>query len=39
VVNRKGVEPPLPVPLNEAELLGLRNSAETIRGVVRSLGF
>jgi L-lactate dehydrogenase len=39
VVNRKGVEPPLPVPMNEAELLGLRNSAETIRAAVRSLGF
>jgi L-lactate dehydrogenase len=39
VVNRKGVEPPLPIPLNDAELAGLRNSAETIKGVVRSLGF
>jgi L-lactate dehydrogenase len=39
VVNRNGVEPPLPIPLNDAELAGLRNSAETIRGVVRSLGF
>jgi L-lactate dehydrogenase len=39
IVDRHGVGQALPVPLNEAELAGLRNSAETIRGVVRSLGF
>jgi L-lactate dehydrogenase len=39
VVNRKGVEPPLPIPLNDAELAGLKNSAETIRAAVRSLGY
>ena len=39
IVNRRGVEPPLPIPLNEAELAGLRNSAETIRNAIRSLGF
>jgi L-lactate dehydrogenase len=39
VVSRSGVEPPLPVPLNENELAGLRNSAETIQNSIRSLGF
>jgi L-lactate dehydrogenase len=39
IVNRRGVETPLPIPLNEAELAGLRNSAETIRNAIRSLGF
>jgi L-lactate dehydrogenase len=39
IVDRHGVGQALPVPLNEAEVAGLRNSAETIRGVVRSLGF
>jgi L-lactate dehydrogenase len=39
IVDRRGVGQALPVPLNEAEVAGLRNSAETIRGVVRSLGF
>jgi L-lactate dehydrogenase len=39
IVNRHGVGRALPVPMNEAEVAGLRNSAETIRGVVRSLGF
>ena len=39
IVNRGGVETTLPVPLNDAELAGLRNSADTIRGTVRSLGF
>jgi L-lactate dehydrogenase len=39
IVNRTGVEAPLPIPLNEAELAGLRNSAEAIRNTIRSLGF
>lgn len=39
IVDRHGVGQALPVPMNEAELAGLRNSAETIRGVIRSLGF
>jgi L-lactate dehydrogenase len=39
IVNRKGVEAPLPIPLNENELAGLRNSAETIKQAIRSLGF
>ena len=39
IVNRRGVEPPLPIPLNEAEVAGLRNSADTIRNTIRDLGF
>ena len=39
IVNRTGVESPLPVPMNEAEELGLRNSADRIRESVRALGF
>jgi L-lactate dehydrogenase len=39
IVNRAGVEPPLPIPLNPAELAGLRNSAEQIRQAARSVGF
>jgi L-lactate dehydrogenase len=39
IVNRAGVERPLPVPLNPAELAGLRNSAETIKAAIGSLGF
>lgn len=39
IVNRGGVEQALPMPVNENELAGLRNSAETIRGAVRALGF
>jgi L-lactate dehydrogenase len=39
VVNRAGVGAALPVPLNEAELAGLQNSAEAIRGVIRTVGF
>jgi L-lactate dehydrogenase len=39
IVNHRGVESPLPIPLNEAELAGLRNSADTIRNTIRSLGF
>jgi L-lactate dehydrogenase len=39
IVNAAGVEQPLPIPLNENEESGLRNSAETIRSTIRSLGF
>lgn len=39
IVNHAGVEPPLPIPMNAAEEAGLRNSAETIRGTIRGLGF
>jgi L-lactate dehydrogenase len=39
VVNTAGVGAALPVPLNEAELAGLRNSAEEIRAAIRSVGF
>lgn len=39
IVNHFGVEQPLPIPMNDAELAGLRNSAETIRGTIRGLGF
>lgn len=39
IVSRSGVEPPLPVPLNANEEAGLRNSADTIRATIRSLGF
>src|SRR4051812_39808212 len=39
IVNRNGVEQPLVVPMNTNEESGLRNSAETIRDVIRQLGF
>ena len=39
IVNGAGVETALPVPMNEAEEAGLRNSADVVRGAVRSLGF
>ena len=39
IVNRTGVETALDFPMNEAEAAGLRNSAERIREVIRSLGF
>ena len=39
IVNRTGVETALDVPMNEAETAGLRNSAQQIREVIRSLGF
>jgi L-lactate dehydrogenase len=38
VVDRGGVETVLPVPLSPEEAQGLRRSAETVRGVIRSLG-
>lgn len=39
IVNGKGVEQALPIPLNDAELAGLQNSAATIQGACRQLGF
>jgi len=39
IVNRKGVELTLDVPMNENEISGLRNSAETIRAAIKALGF
>lgn len=39
IVNRRGVEAALPVPMNVDEEAGLKASAESIQGVVRSLGF
>jgi L-lactate dehydrogenase len=38
VVDRLGVEMVLPSPLSEEEAAGLRHSAETVRGVIKSLG-
>ena len=39
IVNRGGVEQPLPIKLNDAELAGLRNSAEQIKQAIRQVGF
>jgi L-lactate dehydrogenase len=39
IVNRSGVEPPLPVPMDHAELAGVVASADVIRAAVRKLGF
>ena len=39
IVNRGGVDTTLPVPLDDGELAGLKNSAEAIRQTIRSLGF
>ena len=39
IVNRSGVEQPLPIPMSAAEETGLKASAEAITKVVRSLGF
>ena len=39
IVNRGGVEQPLEVPMNDAEWAGLRQSADTIRGAIRAVGF
>ena len=39
VVNRCGVESVIPLPLSEAEEIGLKASAERIRHVVRSIGY
>lgn len=38
IVNRRGVEYPLPVPLSDEEEQGLSKSAEAIRSVVHKLG-
>jgi len=38
VVGRSGVETVLPVRLSPEEAAGLRRSADTVRGVIRSLG-
>jgi len=39
IVNCKGIEQALPVPMNANEDAGLKNSAETIRTAIQSLGF
>jgi L-lactate dehydrogenase len=39
IVNRTGVETPLAIPMNDAEWLGLKESASRIREAVRGLGF
>jgi len=39
IVNAKGVDAVLPIPLNEAEKSGLQNSAEQIRSAIRACGF
>jgi L-lactate dehydrogenase len=39
IVDRAGVGAVLPIHLNEAEEAGLKNSAETIRSAIRSVGF
>jgi L-lactate dehydrogenase len=39
IVNRGGVDALLNVPMNEAEVAGLRNSADAIRGAIKALGF
>jgi L-lactate dehydrogenase len=39
IVNRAGVEPPLPLPMNAAEQAALRNSADTLRAAIVRLGF
>lgn len=39
IVNGKGAEQPLPIPLNDAELAGLQNCAAMIQGACRQLGF
>jgi L-lactate dehydrogenase len=38
VVDRLGVEMVLPSPLSEDEIVGLRRSADTVKGVIKSLG-
>jgi len=39
IVGRKGIEPPLPIPMTVDEESGLQESAERIRAVVRGLGY
>ena len=38
IVGRKGIEPPLPIPMTVDEEAGLHESAERIRSVVKGLG-
>jgi L-lactate dehydrogenase len=39
IVNRAGVEQALAIKMNEAELAGLRNSAEQIKSAIKDAGF
>ena len=39
IVNAKGVDAVLPIPLNEAERAGLVNSGEKIREAIKACGF
>lgn len=39
IINRGGVDVALDIPLNDAELAGLRNSADRIKETVRAVGF
>ena len=39
IINAKGVDEPLEVPMNEAEVSGLTASAERIRAAIRAVGF
>jgi L-lactate dehydrogenase len=39
IVNRGGIDAVLPLPMNEAEKAGLRNSADVIREAIRKLGY
>ncbi|HEX8435096.1 L-lactate dehydrogenase [Archangium sp.] len=39
IINRKGVESVLELPMNDSEREGLRKSADTIRQAIRTLGF
>ena len=39
IVNRAGVGPPLPVPMDEHEIAAVRKSADTIRAAIRKVGF
>jgi L-lactate dehydrogenase len=39
IVGRKGIEPPLPIPMTVDEESGLNASADRIRAVVRGLGY
>lgn len=39
IVNRRGIDATLSIPLNDAEIAGLRASADRIRESARSLGF
>ena len=39
IVNCTGIDAALPIPMNDAEVAGLRNSAEKVREALRALGF